>query len=80
MSEETITGKADPDLLEGMTPRVVRAEVAMENEASVSRDLREALRHAREKLMLYRKAHSGEYIGGMEYSQLMRQIDAALAK
>ena len=36
------------------------------------------LRNAREKLLLYRKAHSGEYIGGVEFQTLMNSIDAVL--
>jgi hypothetical protein len=36
------------------------------------------LRNAREKLVLYRQAHSGEYIGGVEFTTLIRSIDAAL--
>ena len=40
--------------------------------------LRSALASAKEKLKLYRAAHSGEYIGGMEYVMLMQKIDAAL--
>lgn len=34
---------------------------------------------AKTKLELYREAHSGEYIGGMEYTMLMRQIDHVLS-
>ena len=37
-----------------------------------------ALREARQKLQLYREAHSGEYVGGLEYTQLIRLIDIAL--
>ena len=40
--------------------------------------LREALTAAEHKLRLYRRAHSGEYIGGMAYGALMRKIDDAL--
>jgi hypothetical protein len=40
--------------------------------------LSEALKQAREKLVLYRKDHSGIYIGGVEYTALIRQIDEAL--
>lgn len=36
------------------------------------------LLNAREKLRLCREAHGGEYVGGAEYTDLMRQIDAAL--
>lgn len=35
---------------------------------------------AREKLKLYRDASTGEYVGGVEYTDLMRRIDAALAR
>lgn len=41
--------------------------------------LQTALRDAREKLVLYRQAHSGEYIGGVEFNALIHQIDVALA-
>jgi len=43
-----------------------------------SADRRMALIRAREKLELYRAQHSGEYIGGMEYSALLKLIDAAI--
>lgn len=46
--------------------------------AAAGTGVREALTNAREKLKLYRAQHSGEYIGGMEYTSLIRQIDAAL--
>lgn len=37
-----------------------------------------ALQCARKKLELYRAQHSGEYVGGVEYTHLMRVIDEAL--
>lgn len=40
--------------------------------------LEQMLRNAREKLVLYRQAHSGEYIGGVEFTTLINSIDAAL--
>ncbi len=40
--------------------------------------LRTALGYAREKLELYRAQHSGVYVGGIEYTALMRMIDEAL--
>lgn len=40
--------------------------------------LRTALMRARDKLRHYRDAHGGEYVGGVEYSNLMREIDEAL--
>lgn len=39
-----------------------------------------ALEAAKEKLVLYRATHSGEYIGGMEYAALMALLDAVFAK
>ena len=42
--------------------------------------LRAALALAKEKLELYRAQHSGEYVGGVEYSELMQQINAALSE
>lgn len=51
-----------------------RAERA---EARVDR-LRTALSDARVKLELYRAQHSGEYVGGLEYGQLIKKIDDAL--
>lgn len=39
-----------------------------------------ALRRAKQKLILYRAEHSGEYIGGTEYMNLMEIIDAALGE
>ena len=41
---------------------------------------RMALMQAREKLALYRQQHSGEYVGGMEYSSLLKLIDEAIGK
>jgi hypothetical protein len=40
----------------------------------------DALRAAREKLVLYRQTHSGEYVGGTELTALLRQIDQALER
>jgi hypothetical protein len=40
--------------------------------------LRGTLLAAKEKLRLYRAGHSGEYIGGVEYTSLMKQIDDVL--
>jgi len=42
-------------------------------------ELRNVLGDAKVKLALYRMNHSGEYIGGVEYMELMNRIDAALA-
>lgn len=40
--------------------------------------LRKALLLAKEKLALYRAAHGGEYVGGLEYTALVKLIDDAL--
>lgn len=40
--------------------------------------MRQALLDCKEKLQLYRAQHSGAYIGGVEFIELMRRIDAAL--
>ncbi len=40
--------------------------------------MKTALQAAKEKLQLYRAEHSGNYIGGIEYTDLIRMIDAAL--
>lgn len=41
--------------------------------------MRTLLRASREKLALYRAQHSGEYVGGIEYTTLVREIDAILS-
>lgn len=41
--------------------------------------LRAALFQAAEKLALYRGTHTGEHVGGVEYTELMRRINAALS-
>lgn len=43
-------------------------------------ELHQLLTDCREKLQLYRDQHSGEYIGGVEFTALRGRIDAALAK
>jgi hypothetical protein len=43
-------------------------------------ELEAVLTQARAKLEKYREQHSGEYVGGVEYSVLIRRIDAAVAK
>lgn len=45
-----------------------------------SMTLEQLLIACRTKLQLYRDAHSGEYIGGMEYSALRRELDAAIER
>ena len=42
--------------------------------------LREALWLTKEKLEIYRLHHTGLYLGGMEYSALMKKANAALEK
>lgn len=42
--------------------------------------LRGTLIAAQQKLKLYRVEHSGEYIGGTEYTGLMRQIEEVLTE
>ena len=41
--------------------------------------MKTALEHAKTKLVLYRGDHSGEYVGGVEYTQLIKEIDEAIA-
>lgn len=41
--------------------------------------MKQALEHAKEKLQLYRDDHTGAFVGGVEYTQLIREIDAAIA-
>jgi len=43
-----------------------------------NKDLRAALEAAQIKLQKYRREHSGEYVGGMQYTDLMEMIDKAL--
>lgn len=40
----------------------------------------ELLRECREKLRLYRENSNGEYLGGVEYTDLIRRLDAALSE
>jgi hypothetical protein len=40
--------------------------------------MRQVLLDCKEKLELYRAQHSGEYVGGVEFTRLMRKIDQAL--
>lgn len=40
--------------------------------------MREALLLSKQKLQCYRDIHGDEYVGGFEYSALMRKIDEAL--
>ena len=40
-----------------------------------NKELRDALGSSKKKLELYRNQHSGEYIGGMEYTALIKCID-----
>lgn len=53
-----------------------RAQISGLTARSAAR--RHALMLAREKLAIYRAAHGGEYLGGMEYSALMKLIDEAI--
>lgn len=42
--------------------------------------LRDALEAATEKLQIYRSKTNGEYVGGMEYGELMKSIARAVLK
>ena len=51
------------------------------NEAANRIDfLKQVLRTAKNKLKCYRKEHGGNYVGGMEYTQLMKIIEEALSE
>lgn len=64
---------------EDVRNKIARAREKQLADAVASNErLRVALIRAGEKLALYRKLHP-EYVGGMEYSELMKLIDAALA-
>ena len=48
-------------------------------EPSMTRaEIRELLMDCADKLLRYRREHSGEYVGGVEYMELQRRIVAAL--
>ena len=51
---------------------------AMKELKAQNERLRSSLAAAKEKLSLYRCIYGGEYVGGMEYSALMKQIAEAL--
>lgn len=57
--------------------RISRDTMLYAERAKVAR-LRGTLVAAKEKLGLYRAQHSGEYVGGVQYHELMRQIDEIL--
>ena len=53
---------------------------ALLNEAANRIDLlRQVLRTTKNKLRHYREEHGGNYVGGMEYTQLMQMIQDALS-
>ena len=60
---------------QGNYDAALRHIVALEQERDQALAM---LRNAREKLVLYRQAHGGEYIGGVEFNTLIRSIDASL--
>jgi hypothetical protein len=57
---------------------MVAAKHRREDQSEEIDKLRCLLAAARDKLAVYHAQHSGEYVGGMEYSELVRQIDVAL--
>lgn len=76
---EHLKRNAEPSwkVLERGLLNIVEREIEKRNKAISL--MRQALRNSEEKLKLYRAQHSGEYIGGLEYSFLMEQIKSALA-
>ena len=50
----------------------------MPNRNNIHRKCYEALMSAKLKLKFYREASGGEYVGGTEYTALVRQIDDAI--
>lgn len=48
------------------------------DKAKASAELIDTLERCREKLLLYRAQHSGEYIGGREFSALMQSIASGI--
>lgn len=63
----------------GKTFRVLRIKTGLRANGSF-KEMAELLNAAKEKLALYRAGHSGEYIGGREYSGLIRDINELFAK
>lgn len=55
------------------------AEARVESNTRIAH-LERALAYAREKLVLYRAVHGGEYVGGMEFTALLRLIDEAASQ
>jgi hypothetical protein len=43
-----------------------------------NQELAQLLSFCEQKLRLYREAHGGEYVGGMEYTALQRRIGDAI--
>lgn len=58
--------------------RIGGVKLAMKEAADEIERLRGTLIAAEAKLKLYRAEHSGEYVGGVEYTNLMRQIEEVL--
>ena len=56
--------------------RILANQIEAKNEQI--RRMRQTLVLAKEKLAIYRARHSGEYVGGIEYTALMVKIDEAL--
>ena len=59
---------------------LVMAKTIRDDQTVQINELRMLLAKARDKLALYRAEHSGEYIGGTEYTELMRQIEKLVSQ
>lgn len=75
----------DPGLLFAAADELARLQEAKRAALKVADErskenvaLRQALKAAQQKLVIYREGSNGEYKGGMEYTGLMQMIDRAL--
>ena len=67
----------DPREWGSVTAAMCDVQVKIDLRGKVDR-LQTALGYAREKLGLYRAQHAGNYVGGIEYTALIKMIDASL--
>ena len=77
-TRERVARELDPELAERLSKGQPSKDEIIVRHATTIMRLRDLLGDCRTKLTFYRKAHSGEYLGGVEYSELMHRIDREL--
>lgn len=78
MKAREAEGELHRGVVKSLQTRIAELEVSLAAADKQVDNMSTVMREARHKLQLYRDEHSGVYVGGVEFTELMKRIDAVL--